>query len=158
EDLRPARRGEPAPEGRSRAGLRSGARGGGRDAEGAEAPPSRTGPVRRRPRRGGGVAMNSLRAKRLRLFALGLVVWSAFGVGRLVELQIVQGPRYRARAQRQQERRIEVAGRRGPILDRQGRQLAVSVEVSSVYAIADEVEDARSTGAALSPVLGQPGP
>jgi cell division protein FtsI (penicillin-binding protein 3) len=102
--------------------------------------------------------MNSLRAKRLRFFALGLAVWSAFVVGRLINLQIVQGGKYRARAQRQQERRIEVAGRRGPILDRQGRQLAVSIEVSSVYAIADEVEDARAAGFALAPALGIPGP
>jgi len=100
--------------------------------------------------------MNALRAKRLRLFALFLVLWSAFVLGRLVQLQVVQGQKYRVRAQRQQERRIEVAGRRGAIVDRQGRQLAVSVEVSSVYAIADEVEDERAAAQALAPVLNLP--
>ena len=102
--------------------------------------------------------MNALRAKRLRLFALGLALWSAFVAGRLVQLQVVQGQKYRTRAQRQQERRIEVAGRRGEILDRQGRQLAVSIEVSSVYGIADEIEDEKSTAAALAPILGLPQP
>ena len=102
--------------------------------------------------------MNALRAKRLRLFALFLALWSAFVVARLVQLQVVQGGKYRARAQRQQERRIEVAGRRGAILDRQGRQLAVSIEVSSVYGIADEIEDEKAAAAALAPVLNLPQP
>lgn len=100
--------------------------------------------------------MNALRAKRLRFFAAILAVWSAFVVGRLIELQVVQGGKYRARAQRQQERRIEVSGRRGAILDRQGRPLAVSVEVSSVYAVGDDVEDAQSAASALAPLIGVP--
>ena len=100
--------------------------------------------------------MNVLRGRRLRLFALGLALWSAFVVGRLVQLQIVQGQKYRARAQRQQERRIEVSGRRGSILDREGRELAVSVEVSSIYAVPDEVEDAPAAASALAPLLQLP--
>jgi cell division protein FtsI (penicillin-binding protein 3) len=102
--------------------------------------------------------VNALRARRLRFFAIFLAVWSAFVVGRLVELQVLHGGKYRARARRQQEHRVEVAGRRGPILDRQGRPLAVSVEVSSVYADSDEVEDANATAAALAPFIGVPRP
>ncbi|HJW14617.1 MAG TPA: penicillin-binding protein 2, partial [Thermoanaerobaculia bacterium] len=97
-----------------------------------------------------------MRARRLRLFALLLAVWTAFVVGRLIELQVVQGQKYRARAQRQQERRIEVSGRRGPILDREGRELAVSVEVPSVYAIPDEVENGPAAADALAPLLRVP--
>ena len=100
--------------------------------------------------------MNAMRARRLRLFALLLAVWTAFVVGRLIELQVVQGQKYRARAQRQQERRIEVSGRRGPILDREGRELAVSVEVPSVYAIPDEVENGPAAADALAPLLRVP--
>ena len=100
--------------------------------------------------------MNGLRARRLRLFALFLAVWSAFVIGRLIELQVVQGGKYRARAQRQQERRVEVSGRRGAILDRQGRELAVSVEFPSVYAIPDEVEDVSAAAAALAPLVQVP--
>ena len=73
--------------------------------------------------------MNGVRRGRTRLFALFLTAWAAVVVGRLVQLQIAQGSRYRARAQRQQERRIEIAAPRGSILDREGRELAVSVEV-----------------------------
>ena len=100
--------------------------------------------------------MNALRGRRLRFFAIGLTVWAVFVVARLVQLQIVQGQKYRARAQRQQERRIEVSGRRGPILDREGRELAVSVEVSSIFAVPDEVEDAAAAASALAPLLRLP--
>ena len=100
--------------------------------------------------------MNALRGKRLRVLSVVLLLWGAVIVGRLVSLQLVQGPKYRARAQRQQERRIELSGRRGPILDRQGRELAVSVEVSSVYAIGEEIEDAEGAAAALAPLVRSP--
>ena len=100
--------------------------------------------------------MNVLRDRRLRLFALGLAIWAALVIGRLAQLQLVQGGKYRARAHRQQERRIEVSGRRGPILDRQGRDLAVSVEVSSVYAIPDDVENAQAAASTLAQVLDLP--
>jgi cell division protein FtsI/penicillin-binding protein 2 len=100
--------------------------------------------------------VNVLRSRRLFFFALGLAVWAVLVVGRLVQLQVVQGQKYRARAQRQQERRIEVSGRRGPILDREGRELAVSVEVSSVYAVPDEVENAPVAASALAPLLALP--
>ena len=100
--------------------------------------------------------MNALRGKRLRVLSVALLLWGAVIIGRLVTLQLVQGPKYRARAQRQQERRIELSGRRGPILDRQGRELAVSVEVSSVYAIGEEIEDPEGAAASLAPLVRSP--
>ncbi len=98
--------------------------------------------------------MNAVRRGRARLFTLGLVVWAAVVVARLVQVQIAEGSRYRARAQRQQERRIEIKGSRGSILDRDGRELAVSVEASSVYAIPDDVENPRAASQALAPLVG----
>ncbi len=100
--------------------------------------------------------MNGVRRGRTRLFALVMAAWAAVVVGRLVQIQIAQGSRYRARAQRQQERRIEIAGSRGSILDREGRELAVSMEASSVYAIPDDVANARAAAQALAPLLGMP--
>ncbi|HSS45289.1 MAG TPA: penicillin-binding transpeptidase domain-containing protein, partial [Thermoanaerobaculia bacterium] len=102
--------------------------------------------------------MSALGVRRLRLFSLLLLLWGALVVGRLVQVQIAQGSRYRARAQRQQERRVEVPGRRGSILDREGRELAVSVEAFSIFAIPDEVESPRSVARALAPFLGVPAP
>jgi len=83
--------------------------------------------------------LNFVRRSRVRFLAVVLLLWASVVVARLAELQLAQGGRYRARAQRQQERRIEVSPLRGSIFDREGRPLAVSVEVSSVYAIPEEV-------------------
>ena len=98
--------------------------------------------------------MSAFGGRRLRWFVVVLALWGAAVVGRLVQIQIAQGSRYRARAQRQQERRVEVSPRRGSILDRAGRELAVSVDCESVYAIPDEVERPAATANALAGVLG----
>jgi cell division protein FtsI (penicillin-binding protein 3) len=94
--------------------------------------------------------MNFVRLRRVRFLALFLLLWASVVVARLVELQIARGSHYRARAQRQQERRIEVSPLRGSIFDRAGRPLAVSVEVSSVYAIPDDVKDAAESARVLA--------
>jgi cell division protein FtsI/penicillin-binding protein 2 len=100
--------------------------------------------------------MNFVRLARVRFLALALLLWASVVVARLADLQIVEGSRYRARAQRQQERRIEVSPLRGSIFDRDGRPLAVSVEVSSVYAIPDDVRDPVETARALARHLDVP--
>jgi cell division protein FtsI (penicillin-binding protein 3) len=100
--------------------------------------------------------MNFVRLARVRLLALILMLWASVVVARLAELQLAQGSRYRARAQRQQERRIEVSPLRGSIFDREGRPLAVSVEVSSVYAVPDDVKDLAETARTLARHLDVP--
>ncbi len=100
--------------------------------------------------------MNGVKRGRTRLFALILALWGAVVVGRLAQIQIAEGSRYRAKAQRQQERRVEIPGQRGSILDREGRELAVSVEAASIYAIPDDVKDTRATAEKLAPALGAP--
>ena len=97
--------------------------------------------------------MTVFSGRRLRWFVAILALWGAAVVGRLVHIQIAQGDRYRARAQRQQERRVEVSPRRGSILDRAGRELAVSVDCESIYAIPDEVERPDDAARALAGVL-----
>jgi cell division protein FtsI (penicillin-binding protein 3) len=97
--------------------------------------------------------MKGVRRGRTRLLGLILTIWALAVVARLVQVQIAQGSRYRAKAQRQQERRIEIAGQRGSILDRDGRELAVSVEAASVYGIPDDVKDARTAAHALAALL-----
>ena len=100
--------------------------------------------------------MNGLARGRLRAFALVLLVWGAVVTARLVQLQIAQGGRYRARAERQQQKRVDVAPRRGSIFDRDGRELAVSVEAAAVYASPDEIEDRAATARSLSRLTGAP--
>jgi len=100
--------------------------------------------------------VNFVRTARVRFLVIALSLWASVVVARLTQLQLADGGRYRARAQRQQERRIEVSPLRGSIFDREGRPLAVSVEVASVYAIPDEVTHPVETARALSARLGVP--
>lgn len=100
--------------------------------------------------------MNGLARGRLRVFAAMLLAWGMVVTARLVQLQVAQGGKYRARAERQQQKRIEVSPRRGSILDREGRELAVSVEAATVYAALDEIEDRARTARALARLTGAP--
>ena len=100
--------------------------------------------------------MNFVRTARVRFLVIVLSLWASVVVARLSQLQLAEGGRYRARAQRQQERRIEVSPLRGSIFDREGRPLAVSVEAASVYAIPDEVTHPVDTARALATQLGIP--
>jgi len=100
--------------------------------------------------------VNPLPRRRRNLFAVFLIAWGLLVVGRLAQLQLAQGAKYRARAQKQQETRIQISPRRGSILDREGRDLAVSVEVASVAAAPEEVSDAAGEARLLAPLLGMP--
>ncbi len=71
---------------------------------------------------------------RIRL-CLGLFLVLLVAIGhRAFGLQLVHGDRYRHRAKRQAFHTVKLPPKRGPILDRHGTRLAVSVDVPSVYA------------------------
>ncbi len=92
---------------------------------------------------------------KLRLWLLGgvLLLWCvAIGL-RLVQLQIVKYGDWLQRAQRQQQRTIEVAPRRGIIYDRNGHELAMSITVDSVFAVPSEIPDPHTTASLLARVL-----
>ena len=75
---------------------------------------------------------------------------------RLYTLQIVQHQEITARATQQYERRIPVASKRGTLYDRQGRELAITVETSSVFAHPGLIQDPKVTASQLSQVLHVP--
>ncbi len=75
---------------------------------------------------------------------------------RLVDLQVLRKDDFAKRARRQQERTVELPPRRGAILDREGRPLAVTAAVDSVFAIPSELEEPEPIARALSPILGIP--
>lgn len=102
--------------------------------------------------------MNRLSPRRLNVLAAFLAVWGLLLAGRLAQLQIARSAGYRARAQRQQERRVEIAPHRGSIVDREGRELAVSVEAFSVFAIPADVRDAAGTARLLAYWTGEAEP
>lgn len=91
--------------------------------------------------------------RRLLVVALIFGVWTVGIHARLVYLQVVRHDEFVARAQRQQMRTVEVAPKRGEILDRAGRVLAYSVDVDSLFAVPGRVEDPLRTIAALCGVL-----
>src|SRR6185436_16031518 len=73
---------------------------------------------------------------------------------RFVHLQIFQYADLSAKAERQQSRSFEISPQRGTIYDRRGRELAVSVNVDSVYAIASEIGDKKQAADMLAQALG----
>ncbi len=91
---------------------------------------------------------------RLYVLAALLFLW-LFAVGcRLIQLQVINYADWWQRAQRQQQRTIEVSPRRGILYDRNGHELAMSVMVDSVFAVPGEIPDAASTASLLAKVLG----
>ena len=86
-----------------------------------------------------------------------LLLLSLGGVaGKLFFLQIQQRDRLAQRATRQYQRRLPIVSRRGSIYDRTGRELAVSLKVTSIFAQPGALEDPAATAKALAPILGQP--
>jgi len=59
-----------------------------------------------------------------------------------------------ARAQRQQQRTIEIAPKRGGIFDRQMNPLAMSLDVDSIFAVPSEITDPAMVARLLAPVMG----
>lgn len=101
------------------------------------------------------MAANSAASPTRRLYILTgvLVVWLLAIGGRLVYLQVLRYGDFAQQARRQQQRSIEVAPKRGIIYDRNGHELAMSVQVDSIFAVPSEIPDQRNTAALLAKVL-----
>lgn len=82
-----------------------------------------------------------------------LVLWMVGLLARLYDLQIFQYGELLARAQRQQQRTVEVAPKRGTIFDRQMHPLAMSLAVDSICAVPAEILDREMVANLLAPVL-----
>ncbi len=90
--------------------------------------------------------------------ALAALTWIAAMGARLIDLQVLRCDEMRAAAADQQERQVSVDARRGLIYDREGRELAMSIEVDSMYADQATIEDPGRAAAALAPALGLSAP
>ncbi len=94
---------------------------------------------------------------RLLIVAGIALLWMTAIFGRLAWLQLFDHSYYLARAQRQQQRTIEITPKRGSIYDRNGHALAMSIPVESAFAVPSELGDNASLAARLvSSVLGIP--
>jgi cell division protein FtsI (penicillin-binding protein 3) len=89
----------------------------------------------------------------IQVFAF-LAAWSVVVVARLVQVQLVRHDHYVTRAQRQQERTLDLNPVRGSIMDTRGRVLAESIAAESIYADPQSITDRRGVARRLSAVPG----
>ena len=93
---------------------------------------------------------------RLLIVACVALLWMGAVFGRLGYLQLFLHSEYMARAQRQQQRVIEITPQRGAIFDRNMHPLAMSIPVDSAFAVPSELGDQQLAARLLSGVLGIP--
>ena len=97
---------------------------------------------------------------RVRVGILGFLVLCGAGavVRRAYELQIERAPALREMAEEQYLRSVRLAPKRGTVYDRNGAELAVSVDVDSVWASPSEIRrlggDPSAVAMQLSALLG----
>jgi cell division protein FtsI/penicillin-binding protein 2 len=93
---------------------------------------------------------------RLLIIAGVTFLWMTSVFGRLAYLQLFRHTEYLARAQRQQQRTIEITPKRGAIYDRNMHPLAMSIPVDSAFAVPAEIVDLPLAARLLSGVLDIP--
>ena len=79
------------------------------------------------------------------------IAWVLLIAARLYDLQVVRYDHYSNKAERQQQRVVTLDPPRGTIYDAQGRELAVSIQVDSVYAVPPEIEEPAAAAPRRSP-------
>ncbi len=93
------------------------------------------------------------RAARFWLICLFFLAWAFLIAGRLFWLQIVRHNEYVERAQKQQQRTFEIAPRRGVLYDRNLRELAMTVQADSIYAVPSEIDDKAAAAHTLAAIV-----
>ncbi len=95
------------------------------------------------------------RTPRIRVFIVAVVavLWMVAVLARLSTLQLFRYTEYLGRAQRQQQRIVEISPKRGVLYDRNLRELAMSIAVDSLFAVPSEISDAPMVARLLSGVL-----
>ena len=95
---------------------------------------------------------------RLRIRLIGAIFVLAFALVamRAFDLQVLQEQQWGERAERQHQKVIPLTPQRGTIFDRNGEELAVSVDVDSIYAEPRKIEDRKAVAKSLSKVLDMP--
>jgi cell division protein FtsI (penicillin-binding protein 3) len=93
--------------------------------------------------------------RRGRIIAVLLIMGLAFAlvVLRLIYLQVFERSKLAARGEHQHEQVIVLEPKRGTIFDRMGRELAVSLDVDSVYGIPSKIDNPRELAQRLARIL-----
>jgi cell division protein FtsI (penicillin-binding protein 3) len=82
-----------------------------------------------------------------------MLLWMGAISYRLVALQVVRYGEFTQRAARQQSRSVEVSAKRGVIYDRNGHELAMTINVDSVYAVPSEIPDQAMAANLMAKIL-----
>jgi cell division protein FtsI (penicillin-binding protein 3) len=93
--------------------------------------------------------------RRALFVTIALVVWMLAIGARLVQLQVNQHDDLTARARNQQLSAIETSPTRGQVLDRQGRELARSVQTESFFGDPREIQNTDETARRVASITGQ---
>ena len=94
-----------------------------------------------------------LRVARFWIICLFFLLWACAISMRLFWLQILRHQEYVERAQKQQQRTFEVAPRRGILYDRNLRELAMTVQVDSIYSVPSEITDKKTVAQQLAAIV-----
>ena len=94
--------------------------------------------------------------RRIGLLFAGFLLLFVVAMTRAAWVQGIQGAGLSADAQSQHSQTVTVFGQRGRILDRRGRELAVSEDAADVVATPYQVKDSAKAARRLGPVLGVP--
>ena len=92
--------------------------------------------------------------RRAILIALGLVVWMLAIGARLVQLQVNRHEELTARARNQQVGAMDIGPSRGEVLDRQGRELARSIDTESFFADPREIPNPEDAARRIAAITG----
>lgn len=92
-------------------------------------------------------------AFRIALVAVAFALVTVLLTVRAYKLQVSDAEALQKRAERQRTLVIHLESRRGAILDRSGEQLAVSLEVNSIYAKPRKIVDKKETARTLAEIL-----
>jgi cell division protein FtsI (penicillin-binding protein 3) len=82
------------------------------------------------------------------------LLWFGVICLRLVYLQVFRYGDFEQRAEHQQQRSINVSAKRGIIYDRQGHELAMSIQVDSAFAVPTEIPDLPNTISLITRITG----
>lgn len=95
---------------------------------------------------------------RLRIFVvLGFfILFFSVILFRAFDLHVMDGARLKKMATRQHSKTVNIQSKRGDIYDRNLKELAISVEVDSVFAQPGKIEDARAAARKIAPILALP--
>ena len=96
------------------------------------------------------------RGIRLRIYIITAIFLLGFStvLARAYQLQILETDRLQSKAQAGYVGTIKLPPERGTIFDREGHELALSVEVRSVFAHPNRIRDKASAALRLSRILG----